>query len=165
MRILPDFPPIETARLHLRPLILSDAEAFQVLTDDPAITEGVDFLASPFDVEHARRLIVGDGKRRDCFWGAWQRTNDTLIGTVGTHLRGSEIEIGYWFATAAKGRGLASEAVGGVVGVLVAACPGCRLIAECRPENRASWRLLDRAGFRATGEEGRRSGRRKLALG
>ena len=38
------------------------------------------------------------------------------------------------------------------------------LVAECRPGNVASWELLRKLGFRDTGEEGHRPGRRLLHL-
>jgi [ribosomal protein S5]-alanine N-acetyltransferase len=111
------------------------------------------------------RLIVGEGDGRDCFWGVWQNGAFQLIGTVGTHLRGhSEIEIGYWFATAAHGRGFASEAASAVANALSAAYPDRRIIAECRPDNERSWRLLERIGFRADGNDGLRSGRKRLVF-
>ena len=163
IRFLPSLPPIETTRLILRPLALPDAEAFRGLTDDPAIINAVNFLERPFELTDAQNLILGDGDGRDCFWGVWQRGNSALIGTVGTHLSGTkEIEVGYWFAITAQGRGLASEAVTGISGVLLATYPERRIVAECRPQNEASWRLLERVGFRADGSDGARPGRRKL---
>ncbi len=85
------------------------------------------------------------------------------VGTVGTHLSGTEeIEVGYWFATVVHGQGLASEAVAGITSVLLVAYPDRRIVAECRPQNEASWRLLERVGFRVDGEDGARSGRKRL---
>ena len=51
-----------TERLRIAPLVQADAEAVRALTDDPAITGVVDFLPTPFTLDHARRLI-GSGKR------------------------------------------------------------------------------------------------------
>ncbi len=147
---LSSLPHIETERLHLRPLRLSDAEAFRTMTDEPAILGAVHFLVRPFELANAGKLIVGDDDGRDCFWGAWRRGDPTLLGTVGTHLSGAEeIEVGYWFAIAAQGRGLASEAVKGILPVLANTYPQRRIVAECRPQNQASWHLLERVGFRA----------------
>jgi RimJ/RimL family protein N-acetyltransferase len=93
---LPTLAPIETARLHLRPLGGDDANAFREMTHDPAIIDAVHFLRSPFTLGDARALIFGDEDGRDCFWGIWLREDPGLIGTVGTHLRSTdEIEIGY----------------------------------------------------------------------
>lgn len=156
---------IETPRLSLRPCHIGDADAFQAVTNDPAITDAVEFLTFPFELDDAKRLIVGQGDGRDCFWGVWLNSGGEMISTVGTHLRGpDEIEVGYWLATNMHGRGFASEAVLAVIEALVRVYPSHRIVAECRPENLASWRLLERIGFRADGGNGRRPGRKRLVL-
>jgi RimJ/RimL family protein N-acetyltransferase len=48
--------------------------------------------------------------------------------------------------------------------VLKGAYPERRIFAECRPENVASWRLLEKVGFRASGADGVRSGRKRLVF-
>lgn len=155
--------PIETRRLFLRVLEVADAEAFRVMTDEPIITDNIHFLTTPFTLADAQKLIEGDGDGRDCFWGVWGRGSDVLIGTVGTHLRGfDEIEIGYWFASSAHGFGFATEAVAAIVETLRRAYSDRLIYAECRPENEASWRLLEKAGFGGDGREGQRVGRRRL---
>ncbi len=162
-RPLPSLPYTETNRLYLRPLRLADAEAFRAMTDEPAIIDAIYFLERRFGLTDAEKLIAGDGDGRDCFWGVWKRKSPILLGAVGTHLRGTkEIEVGYWFASASQGRGLASEAVTGVMLVLLSNYPERRIIAECRPENKASWRLLERVGFRADDAADARPGRRKF---
>ena len=155
--------PIDTQRLHLRPLKASDAVAFRGMTDDPAITDKIHFLSHPFTIAAAERLILGDGDGRDVFWGVWAGEPPALIGTVGSHLRGSDaIEIGYWFAGASHGRGFGTEAVGAVLQALGTAFPTRDIVAECRPENEPSWRLLERLGFRSDGQDGWRTGRKRL---
>jgi len=163
--LLADQSPIETARLYLRALRVDDAEAFRIMTDEPAITDNIHFLTTPFALANARKLIEGDGDGGDCFWGVWRRDSDVLIGTVGTHLRGfDEIEIGYWFASSAHGFGFGTEAVVAIVSTLRRAYSDRVIFAECRPENEASWRLLEKAGFRGDGRDGQRSGRKRLTL-
>lgn len=159
---LPSLPYTETKRLHLRPLRLSDAEAFRAMTDEPTIIDAIYFLKRPFRLADAEKLITADDGR-DCFWGVWKREGPTLLGTVGTHLKGiEEIEVGYWFASASQGLGLASEALTGVMLTLLANYPKRRIIAECKPENEASWRLLERVGFRADDAGDARPGRQRF---
>ena len=158
-------PSVSTERLYLRPLALPDAEAFRTVTDEPTILDAIHFLPRPFELADAERLLAGDGDGRDCFWGVWQRGNPALLGTVGTHLRGSgEIEVGYWFSSAGRGRGLGLEAVTNLTSILVRAYPDRRIHAECRPQNAASWKLLEKVGFRADGTDGTRAGRKRLVL-
>ena len=163
---LADIAGLETARLSLRPLAPDDAPALRALTDDPAITGAVDFLPAPFTLADARTLILSGRRDEDRFFGAWAREGRGLFGVVGTHLRGTEaVEIGYWVGGAARGRGIATEAVSGIVGLLSRRFPRRTIVAECRPGNVASWGLLTKLGFRDTGEEGHRPGRRLMALG
>lgn len=156
-------PAIETERLHLRPLLTSDAEAFRGMTDDPAITSVVHFLSAPFTLNAAEALLQGAGDGKECFWGAWPHETRNLAGTVGTHLHGEgEIEIGYWFSPAVHGLGYATEAVRAIIAALTQNFPERIILAECRPENLASWRLLLRVGFHPAGVAGERPGRMKL---
>ncbi len=95
-RPLPSLTHIETERLRLRPLRLSDAEGFRAMTDEPGILDVIHFLARPFTLADAEKLLVGDGDGRDCFWGLWRRGGPALISSAGTHLSGTEeIEVGY----------------------------------------------------------------------
>lgn len=164
-RFLFSLPDIKTERLLIRRLSLADAEAFRAMTDEPAIIDAIHFLERPFTLANAEKLIGGNQDGRDCFWGVWMIGEPALLGTVGTHIRDSEtIEIGYWFATVAQGHGFASEAVRGVIGTLVRAYPRHLIVAECRPENVASWGLLERVGFQSDGADGSRPGRKSLVF-
>ncbi|MCJ2117506.1 GNAT family N-acetyltransferase [Methylobacterium sp. J-001] len=178
---LADLPGIETARLSIAALGPDDAQDLRRITDDPAITAAVDFLPAPFTVRDAEDLIRSGTRGQDRFLGAWMRHTDAseareaashesvgpnLVGVVGTHLRGpGAIEIGYWVGGAARGRGFAFEAVSAIVALLARRFPARIIVAECRPGNVASWGLLQKLGFRDTGEEGHRPGRRLLQRG
>ncbi|HXP30792.1 MAG TPA: GNAT family N-acetyltransferase [Stellaceae bacterium] len=162
-RRLGDLPALETPRLRLVRLRAEDAPALAALTDDPLITEAIDFLERPFTREDAAALIRGRGDGRDGFFGVWRQ--DRLIGVVGAHLNAKfAIEIGYWIGTASQGQGYATEAAGAVIAILQREFPQRRIIAECRRENRASWRVLEKLGFHPTGAAGSRPGRERLAL-
>ncbi|GJD36685.1 GNAT family N-acetyltransferase [Methylobacterium aerolatum] len=167
---LADLPRLDTARLRIAGLRPEDADALCRLTDDPAITGAVDFLPAPFTLDDARDLIRGGARATDRFLGAWTREREPpdlpvsgLVGVVGAHLRGAGlIEIGYWMGGAARGRGLAFEAVSALIADLARRFPRRTVVAECRPGNVASWGLLHKLGFVDTGEEGHRPGRRLL---
>ncbi len=166
-----DLPCLETARLSIAPLEGRNARALRDLTDDPAITGAVDFLADPFTLADAEALIASARHGRDRFLGAWTRAPDSpageaaLVGVVGTHLRGEgAVEIGYWIGGAARGRGFGTEAVSAIVDQVRRRFPRRAIVAECRPGNVASWGLLHKLGFRETGSEGHRPGRRQLVF-
>jgi RimJ/RimL family protein N-acetyltransferase len=154
-----------TARLDLRPLELADAEALRDLSGDPAILSAIPFLSAPFTLSDAQDLIRRGESGRDRFFGGSIRAPGRLVCVVGAHLRGTaEIEIGYWVGTEHQGKGYATEAVQAVISALRRGFPALRIVAECRPQNSASWRVLEKLGFRPTGHEGTREGRKLLAL-
>ncbi|MGH6981491.1 MAG: GNAT family N-acetyltransferase [Stellaceae bacterium] len=154
---------IETERLRLTPFAPEDAEELWHITDDPAIIDAIAFLRAPFTLDDARALIGQNENGRDLFRGVRRRADNLLVGLVGSHDRGTEtFEIGYWIGTAFQRRGYASEAARGVIGWLNGRSPQPRIVAECRPANRASWRVLERLGFRPTGALGTRAGRVEL---
>jgi RimJ/RimL family protein N-acetyltransferase len=156
---------IHTERLILAPLVAADAGPLRRLTDDPAIIEAISFLRAPFTLADARALIAANGNGSDLYRGVRRRADNLLVGLIGSHDRGTgAVEIGYWIGTAFQRQGYASEAARGLVERLAAASPKPRIVAECRPENRASWRVLERLGFRPTGAPGARAGRLELAL-
>lgn len=121
------------------------------------------FSRSPFTRADAEALIRGRGDGRDCFIGAWR--GHSLVGVVGAHLAGDDrIEIGYWIAQPRQGQGYATEAAAAILALLRSRFPERRIFAECRPDNRVSWRVLEKLGFRATGKPGARPEREELAL-
>ena len=154
-----------TARLRLVALAGEDAEDLRALTDDTSITANVNFLPTPFTLDESRALIRAGNGDRDRFLGLRCRETGTLLGVAGAHLLdGDSIEVGYWIARAVHGQGYATEALRGLVAMLGAVLPRRRIVAECRPDNAASWRVLDKAGFVPTGEDGARPGRKRLVL-
>lgn len=159
---LGSFPECQSARLTLRPLASTDAAALRSLTDDPAITDNIDFLNSPFTLSDAAALIARNDED-NCFLAV--RRGAELVGVAGAHARGAgQVEIGYWLGSAFHGLGYATEAVACLIGRLRGLYPRHQITAECRPGNRASWHLLTKLGFRPTGNSGKRAGRELLAI-
>ncbi len=156
--MISDIRPIRTRRCRIAALRREDAPALLAITD-ASVTARVHVLPEPFTLADAEALIASG-----CFLGVRGRGDGALLGVVGVHpSAGCEVEVGYWFAAAARGRGLAAEAVEAVIEALADVAPARRIVAECLPENRPSWRLLERVGFSATGRKGARPGRELLA--
>ena len=142
------------------PLKLDDAPALRALTDHPAVTEHISFLKSPFTLEDAERLIRVNGEDGDCFLGIRRRADRALVGAVGAHLRGETgVEIGYWVGAAYQSQGYATEALAALIARIADDMPERQITAECRPENLASVRVLEKLGFRNTAATGVRPGR------
>ena len=161
-RSLANFSQFPTLRLRIDPLLGGDVSAFRRMTDDPFITDVVDFLPTPFTELDALKLL-GSQDENNRFLGVW--LGKELVGTVGIHLHGEDrLEVGYWFGTRYQGRGYAYEATAAVVAELRRSYPELEIDAECRLENAASWKLLQKLGFRPTGERGHRQGRELLVI-
>ena len=161
MRLLP----IETARLRLRHLEPKDAAPLRDITDDPAITSVIQFLKSPFTLSDALELIKNRASGVDCFLGVWIRESDRLAGVVGAGFTdGGELEIGYWIGTAFQRAGYAQEVGRALLERLARQFPDRSIIAVCKRDNHASWHILEKLGFKATGEPGHRPGRERFVL-
>ncbi|MFT9382923.1 GNAT family N-acetyltransferase [Gluconobacter sp. P5B12] len=157
---LENIPDIQTLRLHLRILGVNDAGSFQRLTDHPQITNIVHFLPTPFTEIDAKNLIIGKADGRDKFMGVWLHGFDDMAAVIGVHLHDeNEIEIGYWVRPDQQRKGIAREGATALIMLLTKFFPKREIIAECRPENRPSWQLLEKIGFQATGKPGLRPGR------
>ena len=156
-------PPIlETSRLRLRPRTLDDLDdCFRM--DREAGT--LDWIAWPMAAgswqdEAAHRAFIrartlapyppGQG-----YWAVAEKAQqERFLGWVlliPEDAVGPEVEIGWRFLTAARGRGHAIEAARAVLahGLGTLALP--RIVADIRPENAASCRVAERIGMHATG--------------
>jgi RimJ/RimL family protein N-acetyltransferase len=92
----------------------------------------------------------------ECFgiWVMIEREGGNVVGDVGFHGppdQAGAIEIGYSVIPGRRGRGYAAEAAGALVAWALSQ-PGVQtVVAGCLPDNVASARTLERAGFRRTG--------------
>lgn len=145
------FPPIDTARLHLRPIELGDAEALHVALSDPVTMHW--WSSGPHGTlaeteAYVRRNVEEPALR--C-WAITAQGDDAALGWVNlSRRRAAVFEIGYILVPQARGRGIAVEAVSGVIDRIFAE-GARRIFADVDPENAASAGLLERLGFRLEG--------------
>ncbi|WP_448503148.1 GNAT family N-acetyltransferase [Sphingomonas sp.] len=146
---------VRTSRLTLRPGWPEDAPALASAIADPRIvtmlarapwpyglSDAKAFLALPETPGEPRFLIFEHGEGRV-----------ELVGGIGVHRdEDGARELGYWLARHAWGRGLMTEAARAVVRTLADSLHVDRLVSGHFPDNPASGRVLEKAGFRATGE-------------
>ena len=147
-------PVLETARLVLRPLHPEDlAEHHARLGADAAVTwhhcarspeESQTVLGHR--VEHWRRHGFG-------LWAVRDRESGEFLGEAGLqHLEDTgEVELGYYLARAAWGRGVATEAGEAALRHGFEALGLERILAVVRPENEGSKRVLAKLGLRGRG--------------
>ncbi|GAA5140863.1 hypothetical protein GCM10023340_01680 [Nocardioides marinquilinus] len=133
---------IETGRLRLILVTLDDAAAMREGRRD---VRWHPQYPRPDDVAAAETVRTGTNT-----FGPRHVVLDRLaVGTVTCHappeVAGPELEVGFGLVPDARGRGVATEALLGYATALEAL--GLRVRGAARPENRASLRVLAKAGF------------------
>ncbi len=139
-----------TERTIVRPAVAGDAEALHASRGQMPFDRQTRSLADT-------RKLIADMDRRPMHDAAgWQqfavlaRDSEVFLGDIGVNFdtpRNRQAEIGFAFAPAARGRGLATEAVGAMVDALFARGRH-RLIAQTDMRNVATQKLLERLRFR-----------------
>ena len=137
----------------LRPMQDRDIDAVVAACQDPEIPRWTT-VPSPYRREHALSWhMVQDAKRRAgeaIFLIVADAQTDVLLGAIDVRVQNADQkrgEIGYWLAPEARGRGAITRAV-----VLLSrwALNGMglgRVTVLAHPENEASQRVAERAGF------------------
>lgn len=146
-------PDLDTARLALRPLAGSDAEALHALwTAEPVRRFLWDGEVVPWDrtreiVKRSGRLFAEKGFG---LWGVRERGDAALAGFAGCWLFRDPPELELLFGVAAErwGRGLATEAAGRVVRYGFEDLGLPRIQASTDAPNAASQRVLTKLGMR-----------------
>lgn len=146
---------IETRRLRLRPFCDADLPALLAALNDWSVAQwlvrppypyleadGRDWLA------HVRRDHQGP---RPSQFAVALRPDDALVGSIGLDIEGTEAELGYWFAAAHWGKGLASEAGRALLAHGFGTLGLRRLHATADPANKRSQGVLRKLGFRPIG--------------
>lgn len=146
---------LETTRLFLRQFKESDLEAFLAYRNDPEVAK-----YQGWDVPYPRHNgveFVHDMGMAVPTPGKWfqaaieLKSTEEMIGDVAFHVKKDDERqalIGYSLARPFWGHGYAFEAVSELLRYLFMELDLHRLIAECDVENIASWKLLEKLGFR-----------------
>jgi RimJ/RimL family protein N-acetyltransferase len=141
-----------TERLILQNTRMSDVPSLFAFLGDREAMQHTHCCAS---LRECRRHVAGhEWQRRRIGHAPWtilRKTDGAVIGWGGLYEdpfdRGWGIEVGYWFARSAWGHGYASELVNASLDF--AREHGVTFVsAFARPENTASCRVLEKAGFR-----------------
>lgn len=144
----------------LRPVILADyAEWLDVVSADEARLRAVQPTWPPdhlTKIAYRRRLELFDSERARGAGYAWHLfEGGRLIGAcrLSSIKRGAAgtAELGYWIASVAQGRGHATAAVRGACAQAFDVLGLERITASYLPDNKASARVLEKAGFRKEG--------------
>jgi ribosomal-protein-alanine N-acetyltransferase len=142
---------IETERLIIRRFLETDwQDLYEYLSDEEVVKY------EPYDVFTKEGCMAESAMRaRDpAFWAVCLAEGGKLIGNVWLHEDQPEFstwELGYVFSAHYQGKGYASESCRAMVGYAFDNLRARRIVALCDPLNTASWRLLERLGFRREG--------------
>lgn len=165
MSLLPTLPPapLRTARLLLRPYLLTDAPVFFALLSaeaerlQAAFPRRVAAVRSYADAEQQLRLFAEQWRqRRLLVWGIWQLETGQYLGDISLQPESPRIqtgEIGYYLAAAAEGQGYAREALAAVVRFAFEQLDTRLLTLRSRPDNHRSQATAAALGFRRVGPE------------
>jgi RimJ/RimL family protein N-acetyltransferase len=144
---------IETKRLKLRALRISDAQRVAQLCGDPGVATMILRAPLPYLPIAAEGFILTMAARKPLghdFVFAADLPGEGLIGLIGAHKSGDAgFEVGYWYGRPYWGRGFATEALNAF---LSEAKKLGQLLAGHFDDNPASGRVLEKAGFAYTGE-------------
>jgi RimJ/RimL family protein N-acetyltransferase len=126
----------------------------QALYDDPDVRHW-NWRGPP--PNSARETVHGAVAQWHAGWGAGfaivaeERFAGLVFATVRKHPVMRQAELGYMLLPAARGHGYATRAVRLVSSWLLEDLELVRVQARTHPDNPASWRVLERAGFRREG--------------
>lgn len=147
---------ILTERLRLRRFRTEDLRAFVAYRSVPEVARYQSWDAT-FSMLDAQRLLASQQEVVFAQPGVWvqlaaiDRANGTLCGDCAVRVLADQpatAEVGVTLAPDAQGRGLAGEALAGVMRTLFEDHGMHRIYADTDDRNTAVHRLLDRLGFR-----------------
>jgi len=153
----PEFPTIETRRLVLRPLALSDAPAIYAYQSDTEIHRYMrsEPPASPDVVrENVSRWLALPAEKRRPIWMIVLKVSDSVVGTISfkqLSREDSSGQLGYEVAREQWGKGIVTEAVRAVLSHGFDTMGLNRIGAYCWEGNTASQRVMEKAGMRYEG--------------
>ncbi|MDB6040326.1 MAG: N-acetyltransferase [Verrucomicrobiales bacterium] len=142
---------LELKTCVIRPFNEADAESVQHYADNRKVWMCLrDFFPHPYSLEDAKAFIklVSQENPLKTFAIA---TPTEAIGSIGLRpgvdVHRKSAELGYWLAEPFWGRGIMSEAVTAFVATAFDRFDLIRIYAELFANNRASARVLEKAGF------------------
>lgn len=145
------------ALIRLEPIAMAHAPAVQALAADPRIADTSN-VPHPYPDEGATTWIKYTTALREMGkevnFAIIDTSISTLVGVCGVLNIGGQPtsgELGYWVGVPYWGRGYASAAASQLVRVVFEEWGVIRLYSSCLVRNPASFRVLEKAGFRHVG--------------
>lgn len=147
---------LHTQRLLIRSFTDSDLEAFFAYRNDPAVAkyQGWEF---PYPRKKAEAFIEDMKDVHAPKQGAWLqlavelKETGEVIGDMAFRVKSTDarqVVVGYSLASAHWRKGYGAEALAAVLDYLFEDLDAHRVTADCDVENTASWKTLEKLGFR-----------------
>ena len=135
---------LEDDVVRLRPFEEGDVPAIVAACQDPEIPRWT-AVPSPYTEADARAWLESDEEES---FAVVDRASDELLGSIGVrHLDGGIGEVGYWVKREARGRGVATRALGLVARWALVDKGLGRFQLRADVANEASQRVAEKAGF------------------
>ena len=145
---------IETERLKIRDVALSDEKTFIEMASDGSLNDvGFDKNCSSWMsgwIIEAQNLAQKDDPRTDYLaYVIEDRRTGTIIGSVGCSFYGDMGKVGitYFVGADFRDKGIASEAANAYVRYYFEHYDENEIIATIREDNIPSWKVIEKAGF------------------
>jgi RimJ/RimL family protein N-acetyltransferase len=134
---------LEDGEVVLRPLADVDVPAMVAACQDPEIPRWTS-VPSPYTEDDARAFLP----RASDVSAIVDADTEEFLGTLGWRWVDGNVQLGYWVKREARGRGVATRALRLISRWAFAELGAARVQLLTEPENRASQRVAEKAGFR-----------------
>ncbi len=144
---------IETERIILRELEMSDLERLAEIYADPEVMRYIG-RGGILTYEHAKKSIENWNKYYEKFgfgnWAAVEKESGKLIGLCGLSWLEdkSDVEVSYLFAKEAWGKGYATETAGAINNYAFSVIGLKRIVALVYPQNTPSIHVIEKLGMK-----------------
>ena len=151
-------PRLSDGVVTLRPWTLDDVPAIARACNESEIARWIHQLPSPYGEQDAREYVLATRAGWNDGTGAFFAIVDAAIcepvGSIAIHVIDSmfgNVEVGYWAAAQARGRGLATRAVRLIARWAIDVAGAERVQLRADVQNAASLRVAEKAGFTREG--------------
>lgn len=153
LRLMDPYPVIETSRLRLRKVFRADAEDLLEATSDPRVTKYEPW--GPYGREETVQMVENIQSQLEsglCTeWAVERKSDAKVLGLI--HLNHVDFfnrsaEVGYWLTRKCWGQGYATECLSALGEYALTVLRLDEISAVCHPENKASLRVLEKAGYK-----------------
>jgi RimJ/RimL family protein N-acetyltransferase len=158
MEIRPPDPPLSDGVVTLRPWVPADVPAIVRACNEPEIARWIHGIPSPYGErdarEHVRATETAWGAGTGAYFAILDAASGQLVGSMAMNVIEPElknVEVGYWAAGPARGRGLTTRALRLVSRWAIDDLGAERVQLRADVLNAASLRVAENAGFTREG--------------